>query len=119
MPLSTWSYRGEESSVRHIGPTAQDFFAAFGFGGDEMAIATVDADGVALAAIQGLYELARQQSAWLDAQDAEIEAQGESLAAKDRQLAEQAAEIEALEERLAALEAMMRELAGQWDGGAP
>ena len=41
---------------RHIGPVAQDFHAAFGLGTHETAIATVDADGVALAAIQGLNE---------------------------------------------------------------
>jgi hypothetical protein len=33
---------------------AQDFKAAFGLGVDDKTIATVDADGVALAAIQGL-----------------------------------------------------------------
>ena len=33
---------------------AQDFHAAFGLGSDDKTIATVDADGVALAAIQGL-----------------------------------------------------------------
>ena len=38
-----------------MGPTAQDFYAAFGLGEDERHISTVDADGVALAAIQGLY----------------------------------------------------------------
>jgi len=33
---------------------AQDFYAAFAVGPDDKHIATVDADGVALAAIQGL-----------------------------------------------------------------
>ncbi len=54
MPLSEWSYRNEGESVRHVGPMAQDFHAAFGLGGDDKSIGTVDADGVALAAIQGL-----------------------------------------------------------------
>ena len=40
--------------VRHIGPMAQDFKAAFGVGESDTGIATVDADGVVLAAIQGL-----------------------------------------------------------------
>jgi hypothetical protein len=35
---------------------AQDFHEAFGVGRDERHITTVDADGVALAAIQGLNE---------------------------------------------------------------
>jgi hypothetical protein len=43
------------SPARHIGPMAQDFHAAFGLDGtDDKHIATVDADGAALAAIQGL-----------------------------------------------------------------
>jgi len=40
--------------VRHIGPMAQDFFTAFGVGEDQRHITGVDADGVALAAVQGL-----------------------------------------------------------------
>ena len=54
LPVMRWSYRGQEA-VRHIGPTAEDFHAAFGLGADEHYIGAVDADGVALAAIQGLH----------------------------------------------------------------
>jgi len=46
---------------RHIGPMAQDFQAAFGVGADDKHIATVDADGVALAAIQGLNEILKEK----------------------------------------------------------
>lgn len=56
MPIQTWSYRSDRLAARHVGPTAQDFAAAFGLGRDDKTIATVDADGVALAAIQGLYQ---------------------------------------------------------------
>ena len=45
----------EEATVRHIGPMARDF-AAFPIGDDERHIHAVDAQGVALAAIQGLIE---------------------------------------------------------------
>jgi hypothetical protein len=54
LPISTWSYRDEDSTVRHIGPTAQAFRNAFALGDTDRAIATVDADGVSLAAIQAL-----------------------------------------------------------------
>jgi hypothetical protein len=54
LPLATWNYRAQDDSVRHMGPTAQDFRAALGLGASETTIDTVDADGVALAAIQGL-----------------------------------------------------------------
>ena len=75
LPLTTWSYTNNPST-RHIGPVAQDFAAAFAVGEDDKHIATVDADGVALAAIQGL---------------------NEKLEEKDTSIAQ-------LEERLAALE---------------
>jgi hypothetical protein len=54
MPIATWSYRAEDDMIRHLGPTAQNFRAAFGLGANETTIATVDADGVALAAAQAL-----------------------------------------------------------------
>lgn len=54
LPISEWTYANETSDVRHYGPMAQDFRAAFGLGADERFIATVDADGVALLAIQAL-----------------------------------------------------------------
>jgi hypothetical protein len=55
MPILTWTYDVEGDEVRHVGPTAQDFHAAFGLGGtDDTHIATVDADGVALVAAQAL-----------------------------------------------------------------
>jgi hypothetical protein len=60
LPLRTWNFKGERK-VRHLGPTAQDFYRAFGgLGGDDKRISTVDADGVALAAIQALYKQNRQ-----------------------------------------------------------
>jgi hypothetical protein len=54
LPIRTWSYKDDHASVRHMGPTAQDFHRAFGLGDGDKSIATVDADGVALTAIQAL-----------------------------------------------------------------
>ena len=51
LPLSTWNYRSQAPSIRHMGPMAQDFMAAFTVGETNTGISTVDADGVALAAI--------------------------------------------------------------------
>jgi hypothetical protein len=34
VPVMRWSYRGQDD-VRHLGPTAEDFHAAFGLGADE------------------------------------------------------------------------------------
>ncbi|HEV8360892.1 MAG TPA: tail fiber domain-containing protein [Candidatus Thermoplasmatota archaeon] len=54
MPVSAWSYIASPG-VRHMGPMAQDFRAAFGLGEDDTHITTIDEEGVALAAIQGLH----------------------------------------------------------------
>ena len=50
-----------EPGVRRLGPVAQDFHAAFGLGSDDKSISTVDASGVALAAIQGLHQLLQEK----------------------------------------------------------
>ncbi len=73
LPLQTWQYRAETSGARHLGPVAQDFHAAFGLGSSDRTIATVDADGVALAAIQGLYRLVQQQQAEIAALRARVD----------------------------------------------
>jgi hypothetical protein len=54
LPLTNWHYKAEPGA-RHIGPVSEDFHRAFGLGKNSKSIPTVDADGVALAAIQGLY----------------------------------------------------------------
>ncbi|MDY7095251.1 MAG: tail fiber domain-containing protein [Acidobacteriota bacterium] len=56
IPVTRWSYRGDADATPHIGPVAQDFHAAFGVGADDRHISTTDADGVAFAAIQALYQ---------------------------------------------------------------
>lgn len=62
--ITEWQYK-TQPGVRHIGPMAQDFKAAFELGRDERHITTVDADGVALAAIQGLTQLLAERDAEL------------------------------------------------------
>jgi hypothetical protein len=72
LPISSWNYRAEGEATRHMGPMAQDFAAAFGLGGDERSIGTIDADGVALAAIQALYEIVNEKDAEIDALKARL-----------------------------------------------
>jgi hypothetical protein len=54
MPIQEWNYKAQDASIRHIGPTAQDFSAAFGVGDFPLRINTVDADGIALLAVKAL-----------------------------------------------------------------
>ncbi|HEX9937073.1 MAG TPA: tail fiber domain-containing protein [Longimicrobium sp.] len=96
MPITTWTYNSEGNGVRHLGPTAQDFHAAFGLGGaDNTHITTVDADGVALAAAQAL-------EARTTAQQTRIEAVERDNAALRAENAELRARLERIEAALAA-----------------
>lgn len=77
IPVLTWNMKTQDPAIRHIGPMAQDMYAQFGVGEDEKRINTVDADGIALAAIQGLYKLVQQKDAELTglrAENADIKA---------------------------------------------
>ena len=73
MPVTTWNLKTQDPSIRHIGPMAQDFRAAFEVGEDEHYIPSSDADGVALAAIKGLYELVQEQRKEIDRLRQEVE----------------------------------------------
>jgi hypothetical protein len=97
IPITTWNYKTQDRSIRHMGPVAQDFYAAFELGEDDKHISTVDADGVALAAIQGLYQLLQER----ETQVASLRSQVTSLRS---QVASQQTEIDDLGTRLAALE---------------
>ena len=56
LPIQNWKLKDEDGNVRHVGPVAQDFHAAFQLGSDERFIHTGDAVGVSLVAIQALTE---------------------------------------------------------------
>jgi len=84
LPLTSWNYKAQSARVRHVGPVAQDFYAAFGLGQDDRHISTVDTAGISLAAIQALY-----------AQNQELRAENANLRSR----------LAGLEVRLSALEA--------------
>lgn len=69
LPISSWNFK-KDAATRHIGPMAQDFYAAFNVGPDDKHITTVDEGGVALAAIQGLNQKLEEQ---VKAKDEEIQ----------------------------------------------
>jgi|GEM_PF-1870268 len=79
LELSNWNYKTQEDNVRHIGPMAQDFHAAFGLGESNTRINTVDADGVALAAIQGLYQEMQEKNQLLEEELSSLKAEMKAL----------------------------------------
>jgi len=78
LPITKWNYKSDPSS-EHLGPVAQDFHANFGLGSDCTSIATVDASGVALAAIQGLNQKLMEELKRRDAENAALKERLEKL----------------------------------------
>jgi hypothetical protein len=95
LPIAEWSYK-DAPGQRHVGPMAQDFYAAFGLGRNEKGISTLDSSGVALAGIQALAE-----------DNAAIRAQNEALLEQNAKLSERLAD---LERQQAETQAMMARL---------
>jgi hypothetical protein len=62
LPIREWSYTAQGPSIRHIGPTAQDFYTEFGLGEDPLGIGTLDASGVALAGVKALEARTREMN---------------------------------------------------------
>ncbi|MFO1496556.1 MAG: hypothetical protein U1F26_18080 [Lysobacterales bacterium] len=89
LPITTWRYNSQPEVV-HMGPVAEDFYSAFGLGESERALAGVDRDGVALAAIQGLHQKL----------SAEEQQQASQLAALKSENAELRMRLERLERAL-------------------
>ncbi|HEX3466779.1 MAG TPA: tail fiber domain-containing protein [Candidatus Elarobacter sp.] len=73
LPVNRWSYKSERG-VSHLGPMAQDFYAAFRVGEDDKHIASLDEDGVALAAIKALHAENARQSARIAALERDVAA---------------------------------------------
>src|SRR3954447_24465995 len=92
VPVSTWNYKTQDRAIRHMGPMAQDLFAAFGLGESDRLINTLDIDGVNLAGVQAL-----------TARTDQLRAQVQSLTGENGALRGRVAELEARLQRLEAL----------------
>ncbi|HEV8646138.1 MAG TPA: tail fiber domain-containing protein [Burkholderiales bacterium] len=100
LPLYLWNAKGTDPNVKHLGPTAQDFMAAFALGNSDKMIGMQDADGVALAAIQGLNQRLEEQRQSLDEQQQRIAELEDSVS----QLETLRSEIAVLRQALTALQ---------------
>jgi hypothetical protein len=112
LPITQWKMKAEPAGRKHIGPMAQDFYAAFGLGDSDRYIALGDGQGVALAAVQALYQAVQEK----DGQIRKLKQQLQVIRETDGQLKKQlqglrhaqSHKITALEERLTRLEAQDR-----------
>jgi hypothetical protein len=99
VPVTTWRYRDEaDRAVRHIGPMAQDWHAAFGFNADDRTINMSDLDGVNLAAVKAL----DARTTELREENAALREEVDALRAENQRLRERQDE---LDRRLTRLEA--------------
>jgi hypothetical protein len=87
LPVTTWRYKTADPAQRHMGPMAQDFYAAFNVGLDDKSICTVDEGGVALAAIQGLNQKLESEAKEKDTAIQNLENKLDELQAALKQLA--------------------------------
>ena len=104
LPITTWNHKAQDPCIRHMGPMAQDFHAAFGLGGDDKTIGTLDADGVALAAIQGLHDMVREKEAQLADMAARLDHKDGEIAGLQQRLDKLEALVNALSEEHAEVE---------------
>ncbi|HKP76373.1 MAG TPA: tail fiber domain-containing protein [Longimicrobiaceae bacterium] len=92
VPVSTWNYLSQDRSIRHMGPMAQDFSAAFGLGESNLLINSLDIDGVNLAGVQAL-----------TARTDQLRAQVRTLSDENAALRGRVSELEARLQRIEAL----------------
>jgi hypothetical protein len=97
IPITQWNYIGE-SPVQHIGPMAQDFYAAFGVGRDDKHISTIDASGVALISIQALYQILQEKDQQIAKLSQTIEEQGQQIQELQDRMAKLEQELKALKQ---------------------
>jgi len=91
IPIQTWNYTWDADAVRHMGPMAQDVYAAFGLGIGEEHLAPLDVNGIALASIQALADRLDAQSE----ENASLRDDVAALKARNDRLAERVARLEA------------------------
>ncbi|MEM9293985.1 MAG: tail fiber domain-containing protein [Acidobacteriota bacterium] len=88
MPISTWVLKADDTGARHIGPMAQDFHAAFGFGSDDVTISPQDTASVALVGVQALKSELEERDERIHALEAANATLLERLEALEAKLAE-------------------------------
>lgn len=53
--LQQWNYKSQFSGIKHLGPTAQNFYKAFRLGESKKRISMIDIDGIIMAGGKGIY----------------------------------------------------------------
>jgi len=86
IPIQTWNYKDDDPAIRHMGPMAQDFYAAFGLGNTDKVIFHIDAVSVCLASIQGLAARFKRQAAQIENNQATLDQLTSQISTLEQQL---------------------------------
>lgn len=93
LEVKEWRYK-KEAGERHVGPMAEDFYAAFGLGPDSKHVSPGDMAGVSLAAAKALHKKVEDQRETIEEQRGQLE-----------QLRTKVEELEELRRQVAHIEA--------------
>lgn len=82
LPITSWAFK-DDRKLRHIGPMAQDFHAAFALNGkDDTHINLSDANGISLAAIQELNKRVKEKDQRIAALEAQVKKMNDTFSAR-------------------------------------
>ncbi len=110
IPVTEWSYKKCDPTVKYIGPMAQDFYAAFHLGGtDSLGINSISIDGVNMAGIQAL----EKRTTEIKSELAKMQEQNTALAEENKKLKEELAGLKGLSEQVEAVKMLKAEMLEQ------
>jgi trimeric autotransporter adhesin len=110
MPVTEWNYKKGDSSLKYVGPMAQDFYAAFHLGGtDSLGINSISIDGVNMAGVKALEKRTSEMKGELAAVKA-MKAGLASVIEENKKFREQIADLNSLSAQVAALKQMNAEM---------
>jgi hypothetical protein len=84
LPITRWNMKGDKKLTPHVGPMAQDFYALFGLGDNNVTINRSDAQGVTMKALQGLYSIVKEKDAKIMGLNSRVQSLEARLAALEK-----------------------------------
>lgn len=94
LDITSWNYKKDDDSIKHIGPMSQDFYSLFKVGINDKTIAPLDAASIAITGIKALSNQVEKK----DIKIKELEAKVEELEAKIKNLEAIQAKISKIED---------------------
>jgi hypothetical protein len=96
MDIYSWNYKSQSDDIRHVGPFAQDFYAAFKLGESDTTISMVDIEGINMLALKTLEQRTRQ----LNEKIKEVEVLSATLKEMEKQKKDLEARMQKIESML-------------------